>query len=435
MIPNKVLLPKNHRFHYLLILILVVPVFVDLANGFLIWGGKVDFSVGVLYRSLLFVLTVPFFLYIRERWVQIYLLTITGLFLCLLPIWYFLTSHYLPVVEIQAYVEILFPFALLCFFLYLLQHFEVDIKLLMKLVSLMAFITAASIIFSFFTDIGLQTYEKFEQNYGVKSFFKAQNAISLLMVLSLPMSCYLLLTELKFKYLVVVISILMAMLFLSTRTGLLGSVGVAFIYLFSMGLFGRKEVKINRIVKFSLFTVLMIGLVVGSYFLFQFIMEYGYMVNKLAILLEQSPRAKLEAAGSERIAERSWLQSLLGEGSYSFRRFVEVAHRGWSRTAHGKNVEQDILDMIGYYGYIFGGLILLFPTFMGLRMTWIFFRKRTLLNLTFLLCILLFIGHSFLAGHAIKSPTVATVLVVVYVYIVKYRVFEKRGESLPGVGR
>ena len=90
---------------------------------------------------------------------------------------------------------------------------------------------------------------------------------------------------------------------------------------------------------------------------------------------------------------------------------------------YGKLVEQDLYDMIGAYGVVLGLIFILVPVSFLVKSTFNFIYKRTLLNFTILIMMLLFIFQSFLAGHAINSPTVSAVVIIMYFQILYHKQF------------
>lgn len=433
-IERKVLTQRN-KYYYFLILILIVPVLVDLFNGFIQEYLGIGFSVGVLYRTFLLLITFPFLVYIKDDSLKIFLFFIISLWLFLNIFWcgYMGFSFYSLSWEVRQFSRILIPYSLLCFLIFLVERYKISIDTLINYLVIFGFIASSSIIFSFITGMGIHTYgEEKYAGYGVKSFFIAQNDVGLVILLSFTMSLYKFLKKLCWRNFLISIVIMVGLVLLSTRTAILGSFGVFTIFLFSMLFFGKREINIKFKHRFFIFIILSIIFSISAYQVWKIYSKYKFLVGKIYALLEETTRADMVASAEKRFQERGTIKNILGEGDYSFRLFAQYnkynsfTYKGSSteKGTTGKLVERDTYDMIGSYGYLLGTMIIAFPFLLLLKMIYLFILRRNLLNFTFLICISIFLGHSFFAGHALNSPTVSTCIVVVYLYILKNRYFQ-----------
>ena len=416
---------KNLLLWFSLPLLLVFPVLIDLTNGFILLQLKKDFSVGVLFRGgMTFALLFAVFL-IKQRAYQLYLFSLVALWSAFNVIWLTLGSEYSPVNEGMQLFRIFYQFVIVAYFIFLAERFQMPLQQMMKYLVWFAFIAGLSLIFSFITGVGVTTYGDY--GYGMASFFKAQNDIGLAILICFPMAMYRLFQRFNLIRLVQVIVIILSLFILSTRAGILGSVGTVVLFMFSLLFYGRRNVGMSGLTKGIVFSFFFVGFCIGLYLYIDFIRDYPYLIQKYLDLMEGDARGNLTAIAENRLDRRWLVLNIFGEGDLSFHRHIEyLRYNTWGKLPHGREVEHDVFDFIGSYGWILGGLFLAFPAFCLVRMSWLFFLKRSLLNLTFLCAIALFLIHSFTAGHAIGSPTVASCIALVYFYILRYRDFNPK---------
>lgn len=427
-IPQKEL-SSHHPYFYLIIFILIFPAFIDIINGFIqLYLGK-NFSIGIIYRSTLLLITIPFVFYLKERLYQLYILLLITLWSIFNIVWLgnsFYDTFYSLTLEVNKFAKLLLPFVLLSFFFYVIRNYKIDIQQLMKYIVFSTFIIALTLIFSYLTDIGISTY-KYSGHHGSKSFFISTNALSLTLVLSFVMSVYLTLSAFSFKKMLVTISIFLAMILLGTRASIIGALGIFSIYLFLLPFYGKKDIHIKPIRKIFMFISMLCILSLSLYFFKHLLVTNPYLLKKFEVFLEGNIRIALVEAADKRINNRNFLLNIFGEGTLSFYKNVGYNLFGSFRIGEiGKATEEDIRDTIGVYGFILGSLILSFPLFIFGKMLYLFIKAKTLLNLTFLLLITLFIGHAFVVGHTIINPFIAPIIVTIYLYVLKYKSFQSQ---------
>ena len=74
-------------------------------------------------------------------------------------------------------------------------------------------------------------------------------------------------------------------------------------------------------------------------------------------------------------------------------------------------LEVDHLELIGSFGFILGGLLLLYPIFYWLRCINYYVKERDSLSFWMAISFSLFVFHGIFAGHAFTSIVAMTVLV------------------------
>lgn len=401
---------------FLLFMILVFPVLVDLLNGFLTYGWGLDFSIGVLYRGLIFFAAIPFLVVNKNKSWNIYITIICGVWLLGCLVWA-ISGYFAPVKELMFFVKMIYPLMLVPLIFYIINKYKIQLEQLVLFPVTYCFLAAASIVFSLITGMGIE-YTASKYSFGAKSFFVAQNDIGLSMLIGFTMSLYLFFKSFSIRYFFMSAVIMAGLLGLSTRTGILGAIGVFGFLMVAIMFYGKKSVQISHLYKGIIFLFFSVAAVFSVIKIIEFISEYNYMIKKFETLAYEQPRQILFEAGTNRINNRHWIYNLFGEGTVHFREEVGNNLIGMRTVSDdGQPVEIDYLDLIGNYGLILSVFVLLFPVYLFFKISASFFIKREFSDLIFLICISLFLIHSFLAGHAMISPLVSTVMVVVYVYI------------------
>ncbi len=398
---------------FFLFMILVFPVIVDLLNGFLTHFMGVDFSVGIMYRGLIFLISLPVFLFHKDALWKLYLFTIAIFWIISCVLWA-ASGIFDPTKELVFFIKMIYPLVILPLVLYLVKSYKIEIDELIKYPVSYCTIAGASILFSLLTGLGIEfTASKF--SFGAKSFFVAQNDIGLSMLVGLTLSLYMFFKSFKWRYFFSSLLIMIGLIGLSTRTGIMGAIGIFSFLMLVIVFYGKRAVNIGYVAKGFIVSVFSIFLVVVTIKVIELVKEYEYIFTKFQSLTYEHPRQHLFNAGMDRIDSRSWLFDIFGESSTNFK--LEVGSRIVNEYNDGLLVEVDYVDLIGIYGWIMTILILAFPLYMFLKILFLFLTGRSFRDLIFLLCMTVFLTHSFLAGHGIISPLVATIMVVVYTYI------------------
>ena len=128
--------------------------------------------------------------------------------------------------EVSLFAKIIYPLFIVCYFNYVIEKNYIDFKTILKFAVTNGFIAGLFIIFSFVTGIGFNTYAVAATNksygFGNSSFFKAQNDISLELLMSLCFAMYFFFKTKKFLDIIKASVIGLGALLIGTRAGLLG---------------------------------------------------------------------------------------------------------------------------------------------------------------------------------------------------------------------
>lgn len=413
----------------LLFLMIAFPVVIDLLNGFITFFIGLDFSIGVLYRGLIFLCSLPVFILQKDKIWKLYVVIITGLWTLSCIIW--AGSGILQISkELMLFIKMLYPFIILPLLFYIIKKYAINIEYVISCSVTYCAIAGASIIFSLVTGLGIE-FSASKYSFGAKSFFVAQNDIGLSMLIGYTLSLYLFFRKFSFRYFVSTILIMAGLIGLSTRTGIMGALGVFIFLMFAIMFYGKKSINVGYFTKVIIFSFFAVAVAIGTVKVIHLVSEYEYMLTKFQALTYEHPRQNLTQAAHNRIEGRHWIYNLFGEGMTHFKH--EVGNRligAFDVSEEGQPVEVDYLDLMGNYGLIMTLIILMFPLYLFFKILFDFFLNRTFRDLIFLICISLFLVHSTLAGHAIISPLVATNMVVVYLYILYRKRFSAEQKPL-----
>lgn len=408
-----IVLSPSLQKRYWILAVMVVPVFVDLINGLLFFTSSVNFGIGPVYRSLLLVFSLPFVFSVRPVWLRHYTVGMIVLFISCSVVWASIVYPFSLMREAEQFSRCLFPYCLVALLLNFQRRFAYpQVHHLIEMGSWFGFIMGACILFSAVTGLGISTYG--EWSYGVKSFFIAANDIGLVLLLTLILSLYQLWSAFSLRRLVFSAVIVGGLFLLASRAGTLGAVFILITYFVLSIFYGRKYVKMHPFWKTLFLIGMLVGGAVGTKLAIEEIAKYPYLMEKMETLKTESPRALLESAAYKQLDDRSMVFKLFGEGTFSFHKHVERNLASGKTYTYGKYVEQDLLDFTGGYGWILGGALLAFPFLILIKCLNLFLRERSLLHFTSVFGVIVFLGHSFLAGHALNSPTVATIIIIFY---------------------
>jgi hypothetical protein len=397
------------------VLVVVLPVGIDLFNGYLVMTGREGMlSVGVLFRGGIVLFGVYCLFMLKERTCKAFLFCLIAIFFLNNLVWSIFSINYDLFFELDRFVKICFSWFILVIFLHLDERFGIDKKFVFKLMAVVGFLTALSILLIFAVGLSFKSYGDY--SYGIKGFFNAQNDTGLTMLLSLVAAIVVYLNRPRFRYLMVIMIITIGCLMLGTRAGFLGP----FVIFGSFGIaaiFNRKIIVpdgMSGAVTAVLLIVMSLLLVGGVMFIFRNFEKIDYLLNKVEQLRDEAPRSRLQAAASERIKSRGLLFDLFGEGALQFRKHVgRLSGKGNKDTntrMYGTPVENDVYDVFGNYGFIFFTWIYFWIIYLALFSfvsTVLRFNRH---NVAILMIVLLYLGHSSIAGHAIVSPQVGNVI-------------------------
>ena len=408
--------------------LIVLPVFIDMAQGALGQVGRAGpISIGVALRGGLVVLALYLLLRLSDSLLKSFLFALLAVFLISNLVWLLSSDVYSLMHELNQGMRVAFSWLIVGVFLYLDREVRFKPLNLFSLMAWAGFLSALSIILAMALGVGHQTYG--EWSYGSKGLFKAQNDTGLMLLITLVAAIVVFIRTRKIMYIAITVTIASAGILLGTRTGVLGPV-VIMVAFFLAAILNPRMFSVSpdkRGWKASVLLIVPIVLAMAvAAVIFSHTEKTTFLTKKIGALAEGTPRSKLEAAGAKRLSERDLIHNLFGEGGLAFKKHV-AKNLGKGRhatdlgviAAPGQSsklsflvhrVENDVFDVLGFYGIVqfavlYGGLALVYA--LALRRA---YRSWSLENVAQLLILTLYLGHSTLAGHALFSAQVASVI-------------------------
>lgn len=375
-------------------------VLVDIVNGFIFYTTESESVVGVVYRAMVIVI-LSFIYFLKKGRVKIDIFVGLSLFFCSVSLVSSLVFNSSPLLfEISNMSKLMLFLLLIQYFHY--KHLEVGE--LYRHILYMSLLVAVFIIGSFIFKTGVGTYGGL--SFGTKSFFRMQNDIGIMLVVSLNVSIYRFL--IKKNSILPVLILLIASMVLATRTSSLITIALLFAYSFVVIFIGLKDIRRNSIrIKSIAVLILAVG-IIGSYWLFKIVSENKYLIEKLFLLLSGDVRGKLPQIGMRVINSFNLGEFAFGKGSFNFLTAV-AATSEYGLYFEYKFVEQDTIDILGSYGVVVFLFIFSYFLICVARSIFHFLIEKTLLNLSIVFSLGILFIHSILAGHVLQSPSIAPI--------------------------
>ncbi|MCI5137164.1 MAG: hypothetical protein D3922_01825 [Candidatus Electrothrix sp. AR1] len=247
---------------------------------------------------------------------------------------------------------------------------------------------------------------------GSTGIFTAQNDLTLSIGIAMLAACYHVIYSFSFIRLLLLGLTMFACVNIGTRASLavaLACVLVILVLTVRGKHFGKQRKRSVRRVKL---------IVVGSFAIIcmLFILGYGFQlqqrttyqqdkINRLA--QGELPRAVTLQLAHGYLAKRPWFYQLTGEGISSFMKGIGRSYTG---KTDSKLVEVDYLDLLGAVGGICTLLLYIIYIYLFVNTLKIFVFIRLSEAGLISAALLMYLGHSILAGHAFTSPAVSTLV-------------------------
>jgi hypothetical protein len=399
-----------------LFLFCALPFTFDFLYGFLIATLAIDVPVSAIYRFVILLPLIVLLLFSKKKLVKQLVGVMLALFLFSFMFWD-INSFDIFFREIKQFIKVLYIFLYIALYFYLDDGVSYYDRIL-RLFSFIGVFISIIIVLSFVFDVGVSTYG--EYSFATKSFFDAQNDIALSLLLILNVQFYLFVYKGEKKHLIFYPVTFLALFFLGNRAGLIGGIGVtaAYIYLLTTK---ANQVDVSSIKRYFILILVGGSLIVAAKTAIDYLSDYQYMYEKYSSLVSESPRFKLINAAESELEGSSSVELLFGQGTVNFSKGVESYYPSGKQYSYGKFVEQDFYDMVGSYGIVLGGGVVLVHLLFFINSLWRAITGKLLNDYFVLIGCLLFISHAFMAGHAIVSPTVSPIIALYYYLLLKVR--------------
>ena len=405
---NNVARPHKKAVNVFLIFVYIISIIVDLYNGYMQNIKDSETIIPIIYKGGI-ILYCSFFMFSNKRALLYSALFVLG-YLCCVCYWS-ISGYSLTVVSlIGDFTRLAYPYAVL---LYLYTHRnDISVEAVMRYVVYGCVLVAISIIIFDLLGIGVASYGE-TYGYGTKGLFIAGNDVSLFLILGNLFVSYLFTIKRENKYIVYSIIISVACMLIGTTSGIVG-VGVNYLSLILQPLLVRYMY--NRKYKAFCWVLILIGVPLLVQWTINIINTDEYTLRKFSAerLISGGARdflgdAFLNVASSFDIGDYLW-----GVG------YQELGERVGAelRLNESRVVELNQYEFTGYYGMIFGGILLLIPIWYLAKYVGKFVKRRFAFDYWMIIALMLFVGHGFTAGHAYNSLLVMIVVVsIMFLYI------------------
>ncbi|MBA6414069.1 O-antigen ligase family protein [Parahaliea sp. F7430] len=431
------------------------------------------FSPGEITRGGLLVVATIFMILKSKLWLSSYNIFLAVL--CILLLVSVLIAPNFPdslLFDIKAAARVLYgPFVVLVF-LALIKHYDVSAERLLFYVEISFYLIGISLLIQSFFDIGKDTYGSYA--YGFKGLFKPQNDIGLSSAITLAAALYGNLVKPSFVRLIMLCLAMLGVVGMGTRTAMAAPVvvmmAIILVVLIARIASFERSGRPLRIYPKTFFLIIIFPLFATFY---SYSLATGVSIvpsflddvfhNEAEALfpsgakntnvsnINTDPITTTKARGTakprateyqkmkmERTAkgvvyrkdlldgavkytsQRPIAYDFFGEGAYSFRSNVA---KQWPNFAWGKQkyVEMDWFDLYGEYGVLFSILLTLFYFYFLLLAVFYFFTSKKVEFGVFALMFGLYIAHSLIAGHAMNSPMVSTLIAAIIGFLLFFR--------------
>ena len=321
-----------------------------------------------------------------------------------------------PAKDVNYFFKMLFPFLVLSILLKKVPVDNESEEFVVKCVVFYGAVLGVAFIFSVWTGLTFQNYTA--STFGISSLFDAGNDIGLVAIITLAFSWYYFIRATSLVSLVLLLLNNVPLVLLGTKATMVGLVitnltfGLIVVFRksrFQWSMFAAKFVVVVSTVAAAL---LLSNFVLGNMHLFE--RQFGGFAE---IAAGNSPRQTRIQFASEVLADGNLSDSLLGRGaSYEFliaeKMFKGIVHMDANIQRVG--VEQDLYDLLLLYGYPMTFVILSLHLGFLIVAAKTYWLKRDVFTLTCLYCSSIYMALAMLAGHAMLSAQVGTVVGALY---------------------
>ena len=309
--------------------------------------------------------------------------------------------------DISSLLKVLYGPIVTLYFVYLIRSKKLAVSVVFKYVELAAYFIGASLLLTKYSGIGLATYGDYAAGY--KGLFLAQNDFSLSLTIALSVAVYNCFVKPNVVRVVFIALCFVALSGLGTRTGIFAVVLIpSVVFLIVMVSRSRNMASVNKWIYLILISPII--LFAGYKFMQQGLsaaLDYNYHAERIATIMQgDHPRQRLIDTGLEYIKQRDIHTNIFGEGQSSYSKGVYQYWLGVNEQ-QARIVEVDFIDLYGMYGIFFVVLLHLLLFKCMLRIFKAFQKTREIEYGIMFLVIVLYTGHSMLAGHALTSSIVS----------------------------
>jgi hypothetical protein len=400
-------MPNFHKPRLLdaaLLLVFVFSAFVDMYNAYVqhLAGGETVLQN--LYKGGLFALLL-LLLAAREKIDKRVCLVFALLAFYLLSMFYWRFAGGRISGELAGAVKTFYPYVALVFLLSGKKYFSHEKVINCALLYAAIYIVSlpASILLGF----GRASYRG--KAFGIVGLVPGANEFGLMMLMTNCLSCYMFFHAAKARYAVLSLLVSAMTVLLGTVTGVIGSFGVLFCLALSRIFIKTKGLRRWQKNYLNLLALLFLPLAgFAIYGIIQF-SDFSREKFSAARLLAGGARDWLKTAAFKNFKSFTPADFIFGKGKFAFQaRNAEILGFSDPRT-----IEIDQYDIIGAYGFLFGGLLLLTPVFFFVKIFRQYLKGRKPFYYWASIALALFLIHGFTAGHAFSVITTMQMVMVI----------------------
>lgn len=383
----------------LLIFILSIPI--DLYNGYVQHYHQSETLLPILYKGLIIV--IGFLSGFKSNKI-VHIIFRVG-FLVIFTFCYWIFQNYSSLAySFIDMIKLVYPYAILMWLATNKKDIPVD-KLLNYLI-LYGVLMSLSIVISQALGISIASYSD-DYGYGSKGLFKAGNDISVSLIMCNCIIAYYVSKNNNYKYIIYHIIITIACLMIGSTAGI---VGVAVNYLFFILQYFFFKEKVTSLSKYYRFLIIFVAIPLFLFAVNQIINTDSYTQNKFSIdrLISGGARDGLTAGFFQVVKDYSILDYLFGLGKHEFSMRISMTLYNIQLM---KNVEVDHYDLVGAYGLLLGGILILVPILTLIKYIKVFISRKTIFLYWMIIATSLFVFHGLTAGHAFTGIQPMTVMV------------------------
>ena len=404
----------------LLKILLIYSIIIDNINGYT-QDLEINTPIGILFRGIILSLLIIPVLKRGNGFIKSFFVIITLSYLLCIPLWFLMSGDFNFITELNYFFKLIYFFVITIFFYN--NRAQVNIKKSILTIFYSSFYIGLLNIFCFITGIGIKSYgENF--GFGTKAFYVDGNSLGLYMCLTIPIMIWYSFKTNKKKYFLMSAIATIGTLLIGSRAAIGGVIISWSIILPYLSIFNDSFISISKSTKFIIFSIggAIIGVVI--YLSVIFITTFDqYTLDKFSSDKIASPREELIKIGTNVINERNDISYIIGEGMSGGVSSMGDVFGGVSIIS--KSIEADNYDLLLYFGYGFGGLMIVFHFLFFIRI-FILPHKKYRNSLTFTLLIIgtLWYFASMMAGHGFYNtsltPLFAIYVVIAYKFKDKY---------------
>ena len=397
----------KYRYYtkYLPLILFFGLIVIDSINGYAQANLGTYYPIGVISRGLIMLSIIPYTLKNDLKYASFFRL-LAVLYVSFIPLWYISGTGINIGMEMQNIFKFVYFFTILMYFQHYKNCFSPD--WICRIISLTAMVLAIINIYCAITGSGNKSYGE-DFGFGTKAFYADGNSFGLYMILSNCISVWYAFYKKHWWFLVAVI-VSLGTLLVGSRTAMAGVVLTWALLLFY---FLIKKDRMVRLPAFSKLSICLIGGGCVGYMLvkmIQFISTFDtYTLTKFTLESAISSREHLILLGTQVIRNFNFMELFIGK---SYSGGMRVVGAMYASDVEFKSMETDWLDMILYYGWGFGVLMIVLQLLIFKNLVTPFIKSKSSLNFTLLIIAMLWMGTSWMAGHAFNNTMLAPLFAV-----------------------